>query len=271
MALIRYATPTLDNLFMQSLSWVDQTYAHKHKHESPDQLRDMYYPNLRMYKVRDGSTHSGSTAEAISMFLVRFARKGTISLTVFGLSYLPIVGRLVLPAASFYTFNKAVGLGPASIIFGTGIFLPRRYLVIFLQSYFASRSLMRELLEPYFARIHFTKEQKRAWFHNREGLLFGFGIGFYVLTKVPLLGVLIYGIAEASTAYLITKVTDPPPSPNKAAGFTESQQVWRNKHEFLSLSLANLDAIHDKPHDKPPPYSVQDPALRASPPTNLLD
>jgi uncharacterized protein involved in cysteine biosynthesis len=110
----------------------------------------------------------------------------------------------VLPAASFYTFNKVVGLGPAAIVFGTGLFLPRRYLVIFLQSYFASRSLMRELLEPYFSRIKFTKEQKKHWFHDREGLLFGFGVGFYIFQRIPLLGVLIYGIAEASTAYLIT-------------------------------------------------------------------
>jgi hypothetical protein len=179
------------------------------------------------------------------MFIWRFARKALISLAVFALSYVPYIGKLVLPAASFYTFHKAVGLGPAAAIFGTGIFLPRRYLVIFLQTYFASRSLMRELLEPYFARVHMNKEQKRNWFRSREGLLFGFGIGFYTLLRVPLLGVLVYGIAEASTAYLITKITDPPPPSNVTAQqqqqFISSQQVWRNKHEFLSLSLANLD------------------------------
>ncbi|KAF9870419.1 transmembrane protein [Colletotrichum karsti] len=240
MALMRYVTPTLDNM---------QTYVQKHKHDDPDKLRDMYYPNLKQYKVSDGSTHSTSTAEAISMFLYRFARKGAISLAVFALSYLPVVGRFVLPAASFYTFNKAVGLGPASVIFGTGIFLPKRYLIIFLQSYFASRSLMRELLEPYFSRVHFTKEQKRNWFRNREGLLFGFAIGFYTMIKIPLVGVLIYGIAEASTAYLITKITDPPPPPAQKAVFAERQQEWTNKHEFLNLSLANLDAIHNKPHE----------------------
>jgi hypothetical protein len=236
------------------------TYVQKHKHENPEKLRDMYYPNLKLYKTRDGSTNSTSATEAITMFLYRFAKKASISLAVFALSYLPIVGRLVLPAASFYTFNKAVGLGPATVIFGTGIFLPRRYLVIFLQSYFASRSLMRELLEPYFSRVRFTKDQKRKWFRSREGILFGFGIGFYVLIRIPLVGVLIYGIAEASTAYLITKITDPPPAPEKMEQFAVSQQVWRNKHEFLNLSLSNLDSIHDKP----PPYSEYDPATSAS-------
>lgn len=262
MTLMRYVTPTLDNMFMDSLRWVDQTYVQKHKHDRPETLRDMYYPNLRQYKIKDGSTHTTSTAEASTMFAVRFARKAAISLAVFGLSYVPYLGRLVLPAASFYTFNKAVGLGPAAAIFGTGIFFPRRYLVIFLQTYFGSRSLMRELLEPYFARIHMSKEQKKNWFHSREGLLFGFGIGFYVLVRVPLLGVLIYGIAEASTAYLITKVTDPPPSPADGKHFAASQQIWRNKHEFLSLSLFDLDSLHTQ-HDADP-ASTEKPSATAT-------
>ncbi|KAK3320013.1 hypothetical protein B0T19DRAFT_445789 [Cercophora scortea] len=255
MTLMRYFTPTLDTLFMDSIKWVDTTYVQKHKADDPSKLRGMYYPTLIQYSVRDGSTHSSSTAENVSMFLYRFARKGLISLVIFGASYLPLVGRFVLPAASFWTFHNAVGLGPASIIFGTGIVLPRRYLVIFLQSYFASRSLMRELLEPYFARIHFTKEEKKKWFRSREGLLFGFGIGFYILLRVPLLGVLIYGIAEASTAYLITKISDPPPPPSQVQEFKTSQTEWKDKHKFLSLSLANLDALIEEP----PPYSPEDP------------
>lgn len=251
MTLMRYITPTLDNMFMDSLRWVDQTYVQKHMNEQPDTLRGMYYPNLRQYKIKDGSTHTTSTAEAGTMFAARFARKAAISMAVFALSYVPYVGRLVLPAASFYTFNKAVGLGPAAVIFGTGLFFPRRYLVIFLQTYFGSRSLMRELLEPYFARIHLNKEQKRNWFHSREGLLFGFGLGFYTLVRVPLVGVLIYGIAEASAAYLITKVTDPPPPPVESKNFAASQQVWTNKHEFLSLSLFDLDALRAEKYASP--------------------
>lgn len=97
-------------------------------------------------------------------------------------------------------------------------------------------------LEPYFSRIRFSKEQKKRWFHDREGLLFGFGVGFYIFLRIPLLGVLIYGIAEASTAYLITKITDPPPPPAQSEGFAASQQEWKNKHDFLNLNLAELDA-----------------------------
>ncbi len=92
--------------------------------------------------------------------------------------------------------------------------------------------------------MHFTKDQKRQWFKDREGVLFGFGVGFFIFLKIPLVGVLIYGIAEASTAYLITKITDPPPPPSEAKEFAQSQVRWQNKHEFMSLSLAALDALN---------------------------
>ncbi|MCJ1259890.1 hypothetical protein MMC24_007729 [Lignoscripta atroalba] len=254
MSLMRYITPTLDHMFMDSLQWVDQTYVLKHKSEDPKTLRAMYYPNLRMYSTHGETSKQRTPMDAAMAFLIRFGRRAAISLAVYMLSYLPVVGRFVLPAASFYTFNNAVGPVPATLIFGSGIFLPRRYLVVFLQSYFSSRSLMRELLEPYFSRIRFTKEQKRMWFHDREGLLFGFGVGFYIFLRIPLLGVLIYGIAEASTAYLITKITDPPPPPTYSEKFADSQVRWTNKHEFLRLPLANLDAHNtrtDEQNQKP--------------------
>ena len=201
MTLMRHITPTLDDLFMTSLRWVDHTNALKHQHDAPAPgapPRALYYPALRLYRPTDGRTHSSSAAESATLLLLRYARRAALSLAVYAASYLPYAGRLVLPAASFFTFRSAVGLGPASVVFATaGLVLPRRYLVVFLQSYFASRGLVRELLEPYFARIRFSKEEKRKWFRAREGLLFGFGVGFYLLLRVPLLGVLIYGIAEA--------------------------------------------------------------------------
>jgi hypothetical protein len=59
-----------------------------------------------------------------------------------------------------------------------------------------------------------------------------------------MLGVLIYGIAEASTAYLITKITEPPPRPEDKEVFKENDIRWNNKHEFLNLPLDNLDILH---------------------------
>ena len=132
--------------FMDSLAWVDQTYYQKHKSEDPSTLRATYYAELRMYQPHGDTSHKKPPMDAAIAFLTRFGTKAGISLAVFALSYLPVVGRFVLPAASCYTFNKAVGPVPAAVIFGSGLFLPRRYLVVFLQSYFTSRRLMRELV-----------------------------------------------------------------------------------------------------------------------------
>lgn len=134
---------------MESLRWVDQTYVQKHKQDDPKQLRAMYYPNMKNYKTHGDTAVQKTPKEAGLKFLTRYARRGGISLAVYFASYLPYVGRFVLPAASFYTFNKAVGPQPAIIIFGASVFLPKRYLIMFLQSYFASRSLMRELVCAY--------------------------------------------------------------------------------------------------------------------------
>ncbi|EXV06213.1 hypothetical protein X797_000930 [Metarhizium robertsii] len=244
MMVMRHVVPTLDNLFMQSLNWVDITYVQKHKHDNPSDLRDLYYPNLKSYQ---SAKSPAKRRQSFIKFMSKFVRRAGLSIVVLALSYAPIFGQLILPLVSFYTFHKSVGLGPASIIFGSGLFLPRRYLIIFLQSYYSSRNLMNELLEPYFTRVQFSREEKRNWFRSREGVLFGFGLGFYVLSRVPLFGVLVYGIAEASTAYLVTKITDPPPPPSDIRDFARSQQTWRNKHEFLSLNLLAMDDMQTGP------------------------
>ncbi|KAF2268521.1 hypothetical protein CC78DRAFT_558330 [Lojkania enalia] len=243
MTLMRYVTPTLDQMFMDSLRWVDQTYIQKHKSDDPRNLRALYYPNLQLYSTHEakGEKKKKLLKEAIKTLLLRYGRKAAISLTVLAFSYLPYVGRFVLPAASFYTFSKSVGQQPAIIIFAGSLMLPRKYLVSFLQSYFSSRTLMRELLEPYFSRVRYSKEQKKIWFKDRAGVLFGFGLGFFAFVKIPLVGVLVYGLAEASTAYLITKITEPPPPPSEAEGFKKDDVRWKNKHEFLGLPWQMLD------------------------------
>lgn len=262
---------------MESLRWVDSTYIQKHKSENPQTLRAMYHGNLRMYSTKGESKDVKSLAKSFKAFVTRYGKRTALSLGVYALSLLPVVGGFVLPLASFYTFNKAVGPVPAIVVFGSGLVVPKRALIMFLQSYFASRSLMRELvctippfpsklclhinpaltkfyypqLEPYFSRIKFTKEQRRRWFLEREGVLFGFAVGFYIMLRIPLLGVLLYGIAEASTAYLITKITDPPPAPAYSEGFAESQVTWTNKHSFLKLPLDSLDLHNIQAADEP--------------------
>lgn len=117
-------------------------------------------------------------------------------------------------------------------------------------------------MDPYFKRIRYTPAQKKTWFRDREGVLFGFGVGFFVFLKIPLLGVLIYGIAEASTAFLITKITDPPPGPDEWKDYAESQAHWKNKHEFLKLPLDKIDAYNVITHNQSPLDTSKEPKGR---------
>lgn len=255
---------------MSSLKWVDTTYVEKHKSEDPNQLRAMYYPTMSMYPTTRKQKNTGekqcrSAPDAARVFFRRYAQKMATLLAIYLASLIPVVGRFVAPAVSFHTFRRSVGTNPAALIFGTGLILPKMFLITFLHTYFASRSLMRDLvsfrvprfeikresvrsitnrepqLEPYFRRIKFTPEQRRKWFSDREGVLFGFAFGWTVILKTPFIGQLMYGVAEAATAYLITKITDPPPPPEESEGFPETQVTWKNKHGFLHLSLDNLD------------------------------
>ena len=158
MSFMRYLSPAMDHMFMDSLAWVDRTYIQKHVGESPDGLRAMYHENLKMYKDYHGDDakvkakiDKQGAYQAMGAFLRRFGRKATMSLALYLATFIPVVGRFVLPAASFFTFNKAVGTPAAVVIFGSGLALPKRYLVLFLQSYFSSRSLMRELVRSFTA------------------------------------------------------------------------------------------------------------------------
>lgn len=145
---------------MDSLAWVDQTYIAKHKGENPEELRAMYYPNLKQYENAhsvEGKAKEERAWHATQAFMMRFGKKAVLSLGVYFASFLPVVGRFVLPAASFYTFNKAVGTPAAVVIFGSGVVLPKRYLIMFLQSYFSSRTMMRELVHLTSINAHIAR------------------------------------------------------------------------------------------------------------------
>jgi len=141
---------------MDSLRWVDQTYVQKHKTEDPHNLRALYHQNLEKYPHHAPKTDKEKTPlkQAVILYATKQGRKAGISLAVLGLSYVPYVGRFVLPAASFYTFRGAVGTQPAAAIFAASLLFPRRYMVTFLQAYFSSRTLMRELVCPKIVLIH---------------------------------------------------------------------------------------------------------------------
>jgi hypothetical protein len=175
MTILRHIYPRpLDDLFMQSLEWSDRIYQDKHANDkiSGLPLRPLYSKALALY-ARNPSTQS---TQRMSKFIRRTTKRLAIGFLLYFLSFLPGIGKLVFPAAGFYSLYRALGedLALAAIIGGFGLLLfPKRTYVILVQGWLSSRALTRELLEPYFARITFSDSQKREWFREREGLLFG--------------------------------------------------------------------------------------------------
>lgn len=134
---------------MESLQWVDETYAAKHKSEDPRTLRANYHENLSKYYSDQqpvSKSRKKSPWEGIEVFLARYGKKAILSVSIYVISHTPYIGKFVLPLVSFYTFDKAVGNKPAVFIFAAGLVLPKKYLIRFLQTYFGSRSMTRELV-----------------------------------------------------------------------------------------------------------------------------
>lgn len=233
---LRYVYPKpLDDIFIQSMQFVDQTYVQKHSAQGERELRPSYSASLNKYPY-----HS-SRVTNMHNFFRRYYKRLRLFIPVYLASSLPVVGPLALPMAGFYTLLKNLGL-PAALVFSviiTAVPPLKPLATLFLESFFSSRTLTRELLEPYFARVKFTPKQRALWFKERESVLFGFGLVFYWLLRLPFLGVLFFGVAQASAAFLIQKVSDIPPEPptTKTAieAYAQSQIAWKNKKHFLIL------------------------------------
>lgn len=237
---MRYFRPEIDEIFLRSLQHADKTYKKNH----PEATREYYGP-LVSYKEQArayGSSGKSSwsffsrrqdSGNDFASFLHRMATRTAFTLVMYLIKDIPILGSLSISSASFYSFNSVVGTPAAAVVFGLGLLVPKKWLLVFLSAFWGSRSLVRELLIPYFKRLPFTTTDRQHWLAAREGVIFGFGAGFFLLLRIPYVGLLTYGIAEASAAYLITKLSDPPPHPSQFIPWSENQVAWTfNDHEM---------------------------------------
>ncbi|CDK24084.1 unnamed protein product [Kuraishia capsulata CBS 1993] len=248
---IRFLRPELDQMFMTSLEYADKVYKQRH----PESTRQYYAPLINIpAKDNKGSNKFMAVFKAIIGDRVNKIKRSeefealfwtyilyaSSSFALYLLSHIPIVGGLVLPIMSLLKFNGFVGTTTALVIFAVLLVAPPWYGAVFLSSYYGSRALMLDLLSPYLRRIPLNKLERNQWIRAREGVLYGFGLSFYFMLKIPFVGVLVYGLAEASVAYMITKITDPYPSSQERksasiAEWVDTQLVWTKKFESLSL------------------------------------
>lgn len=210
----------MDDVFVRSLQFVDLTNKQKHPNES---VR-LYSPIIEVKEVNVAGNMRMSSCKRL---LRRFAKRTLYFLGVGVLSRIPRVGMLVVPLIAFQSLQSYIGSDSAIGVFLLAMVLPQHYFLVLLAVMNGSRALMNDLLRPYFARLPFNHSSKRLWFQNRQAVLIGFGFAFYLLSRLPYVGLLVYGFASAATAYLVTKVTDPPPENQMELGvWTEQQSLW---------------------------------------------
>lgn len=88
---------------MESLEWVDRTYAQKHQADSPSTLRGMYYANLVQYNSKleiSQTTKSGKFKKGTLAFFVRSGRRAALSISIYLLTFMPSVFIPLLPLAA---------------------------------------------------------------------------------------------------------------------------------------------------------------------------
>ena len=77
-----------------------------------------------------------------------------------------------------------------------------------LQLYFTARALAWELLDPYLERRGLRLREQRRFVAEQRAALVGFGLPLALLLAVPLLGPLLFGLAQAAAAQLVHDALD---------------------------------------------------------------
>lgn len=226
---VRFFEPRLDGIFLMSLLFMD---------EKSNQL---YYENLMRLSI----DHTEDLESHISIFTsikhkynnsIRFRNfvktniKTMLStlLIYFACHKSSKLEKIIIIVLSFQNFDDKIGTVSTLILLVILSIIPKCYSLQFITGFCGSCNLIQDLLYPYFTRINLNKLEKNQWIRSREGLLLGFSFCYFlIIRKLPWIGLLIYVIAEASTAYLVTKISAPPPEkPNQLINWSSTQLIW---------------------------------------------
>lgn len=121
-----------------------------------------------------GLSFTASTVDALRRLLRFFAQ----SIAVFVLSFIPVVGSFGGPVA---------------------------------QAYLTSRAMSWELLDPYFDKLQWRYADQRRLVAQRRGAMVGFGLPIAVVMMVPIVGPLVFGLAQAAAAVFVAEVIEATP------------------------------------------------------------
>ena len=115
---------------------------------------------------------------SIPQNLIRLLLFLGLTVAAFGLSFIPVVGPVLGPVA---------------------------------QAYVTARSLGWELLDPYFEKLHVRFDAQHRFVKEHRRPLVGFALPFSLVMSIPLVGPLLFGVAQASIGTLVVDVFERAP------------------------------------------------------------
>jgi len=80
------------------------------------------------------------------------------------------------------------------------------------QGYLSARGLAWELLDPYLDKLQLDMGQQRKFVATHRAALVGFGLPLIFLMAIPLVGPLMFGLAQGAVAKLVVEVIEAPPA-----------------------------------------------------------
>ncbi len=116
--------------------------------------------------------------------LIRMAMFIGLSIFAFAVSFIPLVGAV---------------LGPL------------------LQVYFTARAFGWELLDPYFEKLEVRFDAQRDFVRHHRAALVGFSLPFSLVMSLPLVGPLVFGVAQAAAGTLVVEVLERRQAPRPEA------------------------------------------------------
>ena len=80
-----------------------------------------------------------------------------------------------------------------------------------LQAYFTARLLGWEMLDPYFEKLEVRFDAQHDFVRQHRGPLVGFALPFSLVMSIPLVGPLLFGVAQAAAGMMVVEVLEGTP------------------------------------------------------------
>ncbi|KAH3668010.1 hypothetical protein OGAPHI_001764 [Ogataea philodendri] len=251
----KFFTNDLDYIYFDSLKFADKVYAKNHPKDPKNYTQNLEQlekytktvapdsrpqtPGFVAQQINSFKSKASSFSWAPRMtnlsgftdFTTAYVYNTAFSILFFVLAKTPYVGGLVFPIVTFRNLNRSIGTVYSLLIVFITLLLPQNYSLFLLNTIFGSKQLMMILLKPYFKCLPLNSRQREEWYLSRIGCLYGFSLVFYLVLRLPIVGLIAFGIAEAATGHLTTKITEPPPaSTDKIVEWVQEQCLWNKEY-----------------------------------------